>query len=61
MDESLNIEYHVRRLVLIAIGKFSTQKEAARALGISPRTLAWYQKKFNYSKQENDNSRSEHR
>lgn len=61
MDENLNIEYHVRRLVLIALGKFKTRKEAAQALGITPRTLARYQKKFNYPKQEHDNRKSEPR
>ncbi len=61
MDESLNIEYHVRRLVLIAISKHRTKEQAAQALGISVRTLYWYQKKFNYSKHNDDISGPEHR
>lgn len=61
MDEILNIEYHVRRLVLKATGKFKTRKQAAQALGITPKALAYYQKKFKYSKQEHDNREPEHR
>ena len=59
--ECLNIEIHVRRLVLIATAKFPTQKAAAQALGIKPRALARYLQKFNYSKSEHATTGSEHR
>ena len=44
---SLNIDYNVKRLVMIAIVKFKTKKEQAEALGIHARTLDNYLKRFN--------------
>lgn len=45
--ECLNLDYHIKRLLLIAIGKYKTQSEQAEALGISQRTLTTYLKKYN--------------
>lgn len=45
--DCLNLEYHIKRLILIALGKFKTEKEQAKALGISTRTLYSYRKKYN--------------
>ena len=39
MEETLNIDYHTRRLVLKAMNKHRRIKEAALALGISERWL----------------------
>jgi len=49
----LNLDYHIKRLLLIAIAKYSTQEEQAKALGITSRTLINYCKKYelNYKKQ----------
>lgn len=46
MDGSLNIEYHVRRLIVIAIAKYKTTKEQSEALGISINTFKAYRKKY---------------
>jgi len=46
-EGTLNIDYHVKRLLLIAIVKFKTREEQAKALGISLRTLFNYLKKYN--------------
>jgi len=48
----LNLDYHIKRLLLIAIAKYSTQAEQAKALGITSRTLINYCKKYelNYRK-----------
>lgn len=48
----LNIDYHVKRLVLIAIGKYKTQKEQAKVLGITVRGLNKYLKRHNLNYQE---------
>lgn len=47
MEGTLNIDYHVKRLLLIAIAKFKTEKEQAEALGICTTTLWKYKKKYN--------------
>jgi len=44
MQENLNIHYHTKRLILIALGKYKTEDEQAKALGICPRTLYKYRK-----------------
>jgi hypothetical protein len=56
MSEILNIEYHVKRLVLLALNKSARQFEAAKLLGVSERTLARYKKQFNigYSKRNDE-------
>ncbi len=40
-DLTLNIDYHVKRLVLIALKKYASRNDQARALG---RTVRWLQK-----------------
>lgn len=47
MTDSLNIEWHVKRMVLRALNVSAKQFEAAALLGISERTLARYKKNFN--------------
>lgn len=55
-DEILNIEYHVKRIVLKSLNKTHFVKEAARLLGISERTLHRYKRQFNisYDKKKNE-------
>lgn len=43
---NLNIEYHRRLYILTALKRFKTLKEAAKALGISDRTLLRYKKMY---------------
>lgn len=47
MNESLNIEYNKRQLMLKALKKFGRVVPAAKALGISKTTLHAYKRKFN--------------
>jgi len=47
MEGTLNIDYHIKRLLLIAKGKYKTEKEQAEALGICTKTLCKYKKKYN--------------
>lgn len=47
INGSLNIDYHVKRLILIAMGRFKTCKDQANALGISATTLINYKKRYN--------------
>ena len=51
MTETLNIEYHVKRLILIALNTSSTQVEASIKLKISERTLHTYIKIYDFVKQ----------
>jgi hypothetical protein len=44
--QTLNIDYHVRRLVVIALNLFPTKIGASKALGISERQLYTYIKQF---------------
>ena len=44
--EYLNIDYHIKKLLIIAIARFKTKKEQAQALGITIKTLARYLKKY---------------
>lgn len=56
----LNLDYHIKRLLLTAIAKYKTQQEQAKALGITNRTLINYCKKYdlNYKKiKKDDNNR----
>lgn len=46
-DEILNIEYHVKRIVLKALNKTRFVKQAADMVGVSERTLHRYKKDFN--------------
>lgn len=39
MRENLNLQYHRERLITIALKKYDLQKDAAKALGITTRTL----------------------
>lgn len=41
-EETLNIEYHVKRKVLKALNKFPTVEKASHALGLTARTLYRY-------------------
>lgn len=42
MTENLNIAYWHRKLIRIALQRHNTKKEAAKALGVSTRTLNKY-------------------
>lgn len=46
-EGTLNIEYHVKRLIMIAVAKYKTEYQQAQALGIDRRTLYNYKKKYN--------------
>jgi transcriptional regulator with PAS, ATPase and Fis domain len=50
--EYLNLDYHIKRLLLTAMARYKTQQEQAKALGITSRTLINYCKKYelNYKK-----------
>lgn len=48
-NEILNIEHHVKRLVLMALNRTHFQKNAAVELGISERCIHRYKKQFNIS------------
>ena len=39
MKENLNIAWWHERMILMALAKYTTQKAAAKALGVSERTL----------------------
>ena len=39
MKENLNIAWWHERMILMALAKYTTQKQAAKALGVSERTL----------------------
>jgi len=47
MDGSLNLDYHTKRLLLIAMGKYRTQQEQQKALGISRNKYYNLKKKYN--------------
>jgi predicted DNA-binding transcriptional regulator YafY len=42
MKETLNIEYHTRRMVTFALRKYQSPTEAAKHLEISSRTIHRY-------------------
>jgi hypothetical protein len=44
--EILNVDYHVRRLLLKALNKFNCRKEQAQALGVSIRTVYRLMERF---------------
>lgn len=46
MSEILNIEHHYRLLAIKALNKFKDHREAAKAMGITVRTLSRWKKKF---------------
>ena len=50
MKENLNIAWWHRKMVLYALDKFDTQKEASKALGISERTLVRMKKAYDEGK-----------
>ena len=54
-DESLNIEWHTKRLCLKALNTTISHDDAAIALGITGRTLYRYKRQFNigFDKKEN--------
>ena len=39
MKDTLNLQYHKDRLIILALKKYDLQKDAAKALGITTRTL----------------------
>lgn len=45
-DETLNIQYHIKIMVLKALNRSRFQSEAAGLLGVSERTLHRYKKDF---------------
>ena len=47
-EEKLNIDDHIKRLWLIVKQKYRTQKEQAKALGITTRTLINYNHKYGF-------------
>ena len=47
MKENLNIAWWHERMMLTALARFKTQKEAAEALGVSDRTLIRMKKEYN--------------
>jgi predicted DNA-binding transcriptional regulator YafY len=49
-EEILNIDYHNKRLMLKALNKHPTVEEAAKALGISERTLYRWMDEYNVVK-----------
>lgn len=46
-EEILNIDYHVKQLVLKALKRAATHQEAAKLLGITVRSLCNYKYRFN--------------
>jgi len=46
MQENLNLDYHIKRLIIIALAKYKTETEQSRALGVSKRTLYNYRKRY---------------
>lgn len=58
--EYLNLDYHIKRLLLIAITRYKKQDEQIKALGISKSTLIRYCKRYDLNYREiksNDNNR----
>jgi transposase len=49
-DEILNLDYHYEKMLIKAINKGGTIKEASKLLGITERTTYTWMKKFNLSK-----------
>jgi hypothetical protein len=45
-EETLSLDYHIRRLVLKALNKTFTKKDAAGLLGVSEKTLYLYGKRY---------------
>lgn len=44
--EYLNIDYNIKRLIIIAMANYKKEYEQAMALGITRRTLYNYKKKY---------------
>lgn len=57
-EEILNIDHHVKQLVLKALNKFRYLTEACRALGISERSLANYRQRYNIQHNDHTNQYS---
>ena len=53
MEVSLNIDYHIKILLLVALAKYKTGQEQADALGITRRTLINYKKSIDYDERKN--------
>lgn len=51
LDEDLNINTNVKKLVIASLNKSSLDKEAAQLLGISDRTLTRYKNVYNIKKE----------
>jgi len=49
-DEILNLDYHYEKMLIKALNKGSTIKDASKLLGITERTTYTWMKKFNLSK-----------
>ena len=49
-QEILNIDYHVKNLVLKALNKYPTVEQSAAALGVSLRTLLRYKQTYGIGK-----------
>lgn len=47
MEETLNIEYHIKRVVCRALNTSDNVNQAAQKLGLSPRTVFLYKKVYN--------------
>lgn len=58
MTENLNLEFHIKRLVIKALNKFNSDTKAAEALGISIRTLYHWKRKFKLVKRVYENQES---
>lgn len=57
--EYLNLDYHIKRLLLMAITRYKNQDEQAKALGISKSSLVRYCKRYQLNYKEiktNDNN-----
>jgi len=52
-EETLNIDYHTRRLILLALNKYKQQLPAAAALGISERWLRELRARYGVVQNEN--------
>jgi hypothetical protein len=51
LDEDLNINTNVKKLVIASLNKSFSDKEAAQLLGISDRTLTRYKNVYNIKKE----------
>lgn len=45
--ECLNLDYHIKRLLIIALAKYRSKRKQAKALGVSRQRLDNLKKKYN--------------